>query len=214
MKVYVVYTRLNEYDYHNSNMYFGGSGVRFDDETDKWIILYAHTNEKKILKKFLLIHSDIFMVRVHHMTDDEYRKFSLKYRGAKITLYDFRYEYDEKVVIKLPVTYNEINNLLEGDDNGSTIYYNDFAPLAKIDPFIFNKKISRYLDDSFYTEDYIRFYGSDSDLEVLEWNKSFYPPDKTRVFNEIALLCLEYPKFISIKGIHQYMIEVIKNEKS
>lgn len=214
MKVYIGYLVLTESEYRRVSGVINYNLVSYDENNDRYHILFGQTNDKKLWNKFSMIHGKL-KKRVVHMDEEDYHDFDIRYKLARIRMNKLQYGFKDKV--NIPATLDEIFTVLndEGDngDGGHMTYMYDIASFASADPQIFNSKIYQALDNIWYVEDYYTLHGTDEEIDFYQYNRSYY--NRARNFNEVVLLYMSYEGIINLDGLRMYLInEVNKNDKS
>lgn len=199
MKLYLAVIKLNEEEYKEEKGHLYTSIMKYNDNEDVWYYVYGITDRKKLMKKFLSIHKDRFMVKILDLDDDEAEEILKEYSTSKIGLYQF--DFANGTFVELPVAKMEY---LCSVSYGEESITEEFAFLASVHPDIFKPRVSEWLDIVNYSKYFYSYYGTEEERDYFDYNKS-YSPDYTTV-NEVGLFTFTYKTFLDIDNLHAYII--------
>lgn len=205
MKIFYIYAKIPRLLFDERLKYLLSTQHTFHCKKGYMCGLYAFTNSKKIMKKFLEFRDpEVYSVIKDDIDDDEYQNIHLNKSDLELRYSDFTL--NEKEKIEMVVTKNE-ETIIKFDGKE---YINAYGPSSyvKTNFYIFNDKIINALDGLGYTKSYIDQFGSDDEVDYMYYNESFglsplMNDHMNSKYNELNLLLYLYRYFFigsDIKG--------------
>ena len=205
MKIFYIYAKIPRLLFDERIRYLLSNQHNFHCKKGYMCGLYAFTNNKKLLKKFLEFRDpDVYSVIKDNIDDDDYKDIHVNKGDLELRYSDF--SLNNKENIEMVVTKNE-ETIIKYDGQE---YINAYGPSSyvKTNFYIFNDKIISALDNLGYTKSYIDQFGTDDEVDYMYYNESFNlsPLLNKHIkskYNEINLLLYLYRYFFigsDIKG--------------